>query len=229
MPREPRRLRLRRLLPVLVVATFIGVTVFGGTMSARPLATANPISAAAFAPVVIPGGRPGPQLTPTRSRSTDVDPLPVAGERVEAPSAGPTPAAAPKATREPTKARTPTVHVWPLPVRGLLTTRYSEAHPGIDLAAPAGTPVRAIAAGTVVWSGWKDTGGGYVVVIRHSDGMISTYNHNRRLLVRAGDAVRAGQQIAEVGSTGWSTGPHLDLRISMGGRLVNPLRLEWRR
>lgn len=120
-------------------------------------------------------------------------------------------------------------HLWPLPVRGTITTWFSAAHRGIDIAAPAGTAVRAVAAGKVTWAGWKNDGGGFVVVIRHPDGMISTYNHNRRVLVRLGEVVARGQKIAEVGSTGWSTGPHLDLRIQMGGVFINPLRLAWLR
>ena len=114
-------------------------------------------------------------------------------------------------------------HLWPLPIGGDLTRRFSAAHPAIDIAAPQGTRVRAIAAGTVAWSGWKSNGGGYVVEIVHSDGMRSTYNHNSKVTVARGDEVARGDTIALVGSTGWSTGPHLDLRIRMGGRLVDPL------
>lgn len=116
-------------------------------------------------------------------------------------------------------------HLWPLALRGIITTRFSAAHPGIDIAAPQGTPVRAIAAGTVVWAGWKRNGGGYVVEIAHPNGMRSTYNHNSKLKVRRGDKVAKGETVALVGSTGYSTGPHLDIRISMGGRLVDPLRV----
>lgn len=114
-------------------------------------------------------------------------------------------------------------HLWPLPIRGTLTRRFSSAHPGIDIAASAGTRVRAIAGGTVVWAGWKDNGGGYVVEIEHPDRMRSTYNHNSKVTVGRGDKVAQGDTIALVGSTGWSTGPHLDLRIRMGGRLIDPL------
>jgi murein DD-endopeptidase MepM/ murein hydrolase activator NlpD len=85
--------------------------------------------------------------------------------------------------------------------------------------------VRAIAAGVVRWAGWKNNGGGYVVVIRHPGGMISTYNHNRSVRISVGQRVVRGQRIADVGSTGLSTGPHLDVRIQMGGRFVNPLAL----
>jgi len=114
-------------------------------------------------------------------------------------------------------------HLWPLPLRGTITTRFSRAHPGIDIAAPADTPVRAIAGGTITWAGWRNNGGGYVVIVRHPDGMTSEYNHNSKVTVAKGDQVGQGDTIALVGSTGNSTGPHLDLRIEMGGRLVDPL------
>ena len=156
----------------------------------------------------------------------------VAGQEVVVPDGAPMPARAPllapKATAKPRPDPAPVPvagHLWPLPVPGIITTRFSAAHPGIDIAAPAGITVRAIASGTVVSAGWKSNGGGYVVVLRHPGGMISTYNHNQVVTVRAGQKVAAGQRIARVGSTGISTGPHLDLRIEMGGRLVNPLRL----
>lgn len=141
------------------------------------------------------------------------------------PKPAPKPAAV-TATRNPAPAtKATTRHVWPLPIRGTITRRFSSAHPAIDIAAPSGTTVRAIAAGTVTWAGWKNNGGGFVVVIRHPDGMISTYNHNRGVAVARGDRVKAGQKIAAVGATGWATGPHLDLRVEMGGRFVNPLGL----
>jgi murein DD-endopeptidase MepM/ murein hydrolase activator NlpD len=105
----------------------------------------------------------------------------------------------------------------------VITTRFSGAHLGIDIAAPMGTPVRAIAAGTVIWAAWKDNGGGNVVVIQHQEGMRSAYNHTSEIDVAVGAQVAGGQTIARVGSTGWSTGPHLDVRIEMDGRFVDPL------
>lgn len=130
----------------------------------------------------------------------------------------------PRSTPAPAPTQT-SGHRWPLPVKGLITTRFSSRHPGIDIAAPSGTTVRAIAGGKVVWAGWKDNGGGYVVVIRHPDGMVSTYNHNREVTVERGQVVEAGQRIARVGATGRATGPHLDLRIEMNDRLIDPLKL----
>jgi LysM repeat protein len=154
----------------------------------------------------------------------------VAGQRILVPGGQPMPSGA-RASGTSTSGSSAQrgTHIWPLAVRGRITTYFSARHPGIDVAAPAGTTVRAIAAGNVTWAGWKDNGAGYMILIRHPDGMVSMYNHNRRLLVRVGQVVTAGQKIAEVGSTGWSTGPHLDLRIEMGGEPVNPLRLTWAR
>ncbi len=133
--------------------------------------------------------------------------------------------ARPTASPRPRQATAPPVHLWPLPVTGTITTQFSGDHLGIDIAAPSGTVVRAVASGTVVWAGWKDDGGGYVVVIAHPDGMVTTYNHNRAVAVRRDERVARGQTIAWVGATGWATGPHLDYRVEMGGRFVDPLTL----
>lgn len=154
----------------------------------------------------------------------------LAGQRVLVPGGQPMAPRTQPSTAKTVSSPTPRGrHLWPLPVRGTITTYFSARHPGIDIAARAGTTVRAIAGGTVAFAGWQNTGGGYVVLIRHPDGMLSKYLHNRKVVVRAGDVVATGQKIAEVGSTGWSTGPHLDLRITMGGVFVNPLRLSWTR
>lgn len=97
------------------------------------------------------------------------------------------------------------------------------AHLGTDYAAPAGTPVRAVAAGRVVFSG--DSGGsGNLVTIQHRDGYQTQYLHLSRRLVSAGQRVVQGQRIGLVGSTGLATGPHLDMRISRNGKY-----LDWER
>ncbi|MHB8960514.1 MAG: peptidoglycan DD-metalloendopeptidase family protein [Candidatus Limnocylindrales bacterium] len=163
--------------------------------------------------ILVPGGR---AMVSRRA----IAPTPKAAPK---PKAAPTPKAAPRP--RPVVRPRPAAHWWPLAVRGMITTRFSSWHPGIDIAAPAGTPVHAVAAGVVVWAGWKDNGGGFVVVVQHRNGMISTYNHNRRVLVTVGERVQGGEQIAEVGATGNATGPHLDFRIEMGGRFVDPLLL----
>ncbi len=96
-------------------------------------------------------------------------------------------------------------------------------HSGVDFAAPAGTPVRAAGDGLVVDASFhKDYGN--VVRINHGDGCITLYGHNRKLLVHTGDVVLAGQEIAEVGSTGRSTGPHLHFEVREDGQRVDPKR-----
>lgn len=103
-------------------------------------------------------------------------------------------------------------------------TRVRHFHAGLDIAAPRGTPVRAAAAGKVVQAGNMGAYG-LAVVIDHGMGYSSWYGHCSKLLVRVGDMVKAGQQIALVGSTGRATGPHLDFRIKIGEYAINPLEL----
>jgi murein DD-endopeptidase MepM/ murein hydrolase activator NlpD len=94
-------------------------------------------------------------------------------------------------------------------------------HHGVDLAAPAGTPIHAVAAGEVVESGWAGTAGQRVVV-EHAQGYRTVYAHARRSLVGRGDAVVAGQAIATVGSSGRSTGPHLHFEVHRNGVPLDP-------
>ncbi len=95
-------------------------------------------------------------------------------------------------------------------------------HLAIDYGAPAGTPVRAVADGVVEAAGWAG-GYGLSVTVKHPRGYASMYNHLSRLDVREGAPVRQRQVIGRVGSTGLSTGPHLDYRVMKNGRPVDPL------
>ena len=98
-------------------------------------------------------------------------------------------------------------------------------HFGVDYAAPAGTPIWAVADGTVYSCGWND-GFGNQVVLRHPNGYKTYYGHLSRYGrgIRKGARVTQKQVIGFVGSTGLSTGPHLDYRLSKGGRIRNPLK-----
>ncbi|MGJ3249887.1 MAG: LysM peptidoglycan-binding domain-containing protein [Elainellaceae cyanobacterium] len=114
------------------------------------------------------------------------------------------------------------------PARGVLTSgygwRWGRMHRGIDIAAPVGTPVFAAAPGTIEFSGWNSGGYGNMVDIRHPDGSKTRYAHNSRNLVRAGQQVDQGQQIAEMGSTGYSTGPHVHFEVHLPNQgTVNPV------
>lgn len=117
-------------------------------------------------------------------------------------------------------------YLWP--ARGVLTSgygwRWGRMHRGIDIAAPVGTPIYAAAPGVIEFSGWNSGGYGNMVDIRHPDGSKTRYAHNSRNLVRVGQQVTQGQQIAEMGSTGYSTGPHVHFEIHLpDSGTVNPI------
>jgi murein DD-endopeptidase MepM/ murein hydrolase activator NlpD len=101
--------------------------------------------------------------------------------------------------------------------------RY-RAHPGIDYAAPSGTPVQAAGNGVVAFAGWK-RGYGNIVEIKHGKAYETSYAHLARIArgLRRGLRVSQGALIGYVGSTGLATGPHLDYRFSKNGKFVNPL------
>ncbi|MCR4401825.1 MAG: M23 family metallopeptidase [Firmicutes bacterium] len=94
-------------------------------------------------------------------------------------------------------------------------------HEGIDVAAPAGATVRAAASGRVIRAGPCGTYGN-IVELDHGGRLTTLYAHCSRILVRPGDKVRTGQKIAEVGSTGLSTGPHLHFEVSLNGKATDP-------
>ena len=94
-------------------------------------------------------------------------------------------------------------------------------HYGIDLSAPTGTAIRAADGGTVTLAGWY-YGYGYTVIIDHGNGMTTLYGHCSALYVSAGEKVYQGQNIAAVGNTGNSTGPHCHFEIKINGSNVNP-------
>lgn len=101
-------------------------------------------------------------------------------------------------------------------------------HSGIDYAAPTGTPVYSVASGIVLDAG-RMGGAGNAVRIRHPNGWITSYSHLSKIDVKRGHQVRQGQAIGKVGSTGYSTGPHLDYRVKIGGNFVDPLKLSYPR
>ncbi|HYK82437.1 MAG TPA: M23 family metallopeptidase [Gemmatimonadales bacterium] len=117
---------------------------------------------------------------------------------------------------------------WPLDVPGFVTRGQvrpgdpAESHPGIDIAVPLGTPVRAAGGGVVAAAG-TDPAYGLFVLLRHSGGYETMYAHASRLLVREGESIEAGQVIALSGSSGRSTAPHLHFEIRREGKSLDPL------
>ena len=102
--------------------------------------------------------------------------------------------------------------------------RVYRPHLGVDYAAPKGTPVHAVADGVVIFKGWNG-GGGNTLKIKHAGNIVTGYLHLSRFAkgINQGSRVSQGQLIGYVGSTGTSTGPHLDYRVWKGGKAINPL------
>ena len=114
---------------------------------------------------------------------------------------------------------------WPLhvPVGDGFGPRGDAFHPGIDLPAPTGTPVRAAAAGTVAFAGATAGGYGNLVVVKHTDGVATMYAHLSRILVSRGQTVGTGTEVGLVGATGDATGPHLHFEVRVRGAAVDPI------
>lgn len=123
-------------------------------------------------------------------------------------------------------------YMWP--TKGVITSgfgrRWGRMHKGIDIAAPTGTPIFAAAPGIVVYARYNNGGYGNLVDIKHADGSLTRYGHNSRILVQEGQYVEQGQQIAAMGSTGRSTGPHCHFEVHPPGQgAVNPIAFLPRR
>jgi murein DD-endopeptidase MepM/ murein hydrolase activator NlpD len=104
--------------------------------------------------------------------------------------------------------------------------RIRRPHHGVDYAAPSGTPVVAVADGTITRASY-DRGGGNTVKIKHARGLETAYLHLSKYGpgIRVGKRVSQGEHIGNVGSTGLSTGPHLDYRVYQNGKAVDPLKI----
>lgn len=113
------------------------------------------------------------------------------------------------------------------PTEGVITSRFGrrwgEFHYGLDVANETGTPIRAAAGGVVIAAGWRGTYG-KAIIIQHDQVYRTLYAHNSRILVEEGQWVARGQVIAEMGSTGRSTGPHLHFEVHQNQKALDPLR-----
>jgi lipoprotein NlpD len=214
-----------------------------GGESARSTALAAappPRSVPAPAPVPV---APAFEDVPAASQSVAAPVTPstpaAAGSRASASPAPATssvtvPVAGSTATTPPEPAQTPVVSSgparsagginWRWPADGSVFKRFQsgDAIPGIEVAGKAGDPVRAAADGVVVYSGNGLVGYGELIIIKHNDSLLSAYGHNRKRLVKEGQKVSAGQQIAEMGSTGASR-DELQFQIRKDGNPVDPL------
>ncbi|HEY1588629.1 MAG TPA: peptidoglycan DD-metalloendopeptidase family protein [Rhodanobacter sp.] len=170
-------------------------------------------------PPPVPPASPAPRpVQPAVTATTTV--VPVAGVPSPPPSAVPPPAPVPVSG----PARAVSGVNWRWPAEGSLISRFQsgDAIPGIEIAGKQGDPVRAAADGVVVYSGNGLVGYGELVIIKHNDSFLSAYGHNSKRLVKEGQRVSAGQQIAEMGSTGASR-TELEFQIRKDGNPVDPL------
>lgn len=121
------------------------------------------------------------------------------------------------------------VSAWRWPASGRVVRGYSSSvHKGIDISGNRGDPIYAVASGKVVYAGTGIVGFGELLIVKHNDIYLSAYGHNDRLLVREGETVRAGQKIAEKGSSGTDT-VKLHFEIRKEGKPVDPKKLLPRR
>ncbi|TVP88301.1 MAG: LysM peptidoglycan-binding domain-containing protein [Pseudomonadaceae bacterium] len=171
------------------------------------------------------GARPSSPATSSRpatasstpSRPAASPPAPSSSQRSESPQ--------PRPSTPATSSSSASVSGWSWPAEGPLIARFhsnDSLNKGIDIAGDLGQPVKAAAAGSVVYAGRGLIGYGEMVIIKHNDTYLSAYAHNNRLLVDEGDTVKAGQKIAEMGSSGTDR-VKLHFEIRQRGKPVDPL------
>ncbi|GAB76844.1 Murein DD-endopeptidase MepM and murein hydrolase activator NlpD, contain LysM domain [Austwickia chelonae] len=236
----------RKLGPSLVKPVSVSAVSLGATFALVQTATNTPLGEITQANAIV---RPAalmmspqteepkaPETTPAPSPAPEAGPpVPAAPPTATAPvTPDPEPAtpapATPAVQTPPPAPPKPVVDLsrtWNAPVTGATFTsgfgpRWGTFHYGIDLAAPLGTPLRAMSSGVVTYAG-QMSGYGNIVQIRYWDGTVSYYGHMNSIAVRVGQKVQPGQFVGQLGNTGQSTGPHLHLEIRPGGGApINP-------
>jgi murein DD-endopeptidase MepM/ murein hydrolase activator NlpD len=209
----------------------------GGTPVAQTVAYASPASKPRVAPIATPASLGPRNLTPPApsappamvARKPDLPSVPaVPTVPVVKQDTGATVASTGSAidnAGDPASA-TGTAFRWPVRGRiisGFGTKPNGERNDGINLAVPEGTSVKAAEAGTVIYAGNELQGYGNLILIRHADGWVSAYAHNSKILVKRGDIVHRGENIALAGMSGSVTAPQVHFELRKGSKPVNPL------
>jgi len=182
-------------------------TIYAGQQLRVRAATPKAVVSRPATPEPAPVARPSPTPSPASS-----------------PTPSPTPSTQPANTAE--QPLPAAVDKWVWPAQGKLLHGFQADSPGkkgIDIGGRRGQPVMAAAGGKVVYSGSGLVGYGRLIIIKHNDSLLSAYGHNSRLLVKEGDRVKAGQEIARMGGSG-TVGTRLYFEIRKDGKPVNPLR-----
>jgi len=182
-------------------------------------------------PTTAESGKPASVPPPPKSSASSAIPavatstvVPVAGAATQSPATQPPPPPSAAVAPSPGGTRSQGGVVWRWPADGQLGKRFQsgDAIPGIEVLGKAGDPIRAAADGVVVYSGNGLVGYGELIIVKHNDSFLSAYGHNRKRLVKEGQRVTAGQQIAEMGATGASR-DELQFQIRKDGNPVDPL------
>ncbi len=175
--------------------------------------------------LVIPGFEP-PVPVATESSPVPGTKPPASGASARPPVVVTAPASRPESRPAPVRPVPETKGMLDWPLRGVLYARFGkkgrEPHDGIDLAVPVGTPVKTAQEGEVLYAG-EQRGYGLIVIIQHSERLITLYAHNRDLRVKSGQKVRRGQVIATVGESGKTSGPQLHFEVRVDGKPADPL------
>ena len=207
-----------------------------------PESTATPAPTAE--PTAVPTATPGVTATPTAvPTSTPESSAVPSASPVVTPTPTPTPTPSPQPVVNPVKLEHDVldnvdkvcIYLFPVPNSSEITQEYSAEHKAIDIAASSGSPVYAAEDGTVsyvqIWDGSYDTTGmmsyGHMVEIRHADGNTTLYAHLSEINVQQGEKVMRGQRIGRVGSTGYSTGPHLHFEVITSEGKADPAEYLW--
>ena len=200
-------------------ASVAAAPVFEAVTAPSPPPAGPPAATSASVPATSPAIMLPSRPAALAVAATATTVVPVAGVPAAAPATMPPPA--PPAAGV---SRVVSSVQWRWPADGSLVGRFQsgDAIPGIQIAGKSGDPVRAAADGVVVYSGNGLVGYGELVIIKHNDSFLSAYGHNRKRLVKEGQRVSAGQQIAEMGSTG-TTRNELEFQIRKDGNPVDPL------
>ena len=216
---------------------FSPVSVSAAQVSAPvPVPSASATASPSASTSLSPSATAAPSATPAAAAT----PAPTGSSASSGPSASLVSSAAPlvKPTGSPSASPsgTPSVTVttrklpkleWPLalaPPKIGITTRFQPGHTGIDIGAPEGTPIKAMAAGVVKRAEKGENGGyGWLVVVDHGEGVTTWYAHLSEISVAVGDKIQTGQKIGAAGATGRSTGPHLHFEVRVGNTPLDPL------
>lgn len=224
---------MKKFILIIIAVIFFIILMFSATNVNSKLSADreydNMLKTLVFEPVYIPRPNDHPDLKiPYAVTATPTPkPTPKATPKPKHAVVKPKVKAKPKIVQHVVRVTSTIRFRWP--VRGHLSGYYRAGHPAIDIFAPTGTRVKASAAGKIIFAGWRNNGGGYQVWISHGRNFYTTYNHLSSILTRTGKWTCSGCIIGRVGSTGWSTGPHLHFEIWRGhiwngGYRVNPLR-----